>query len=294
MNRRLICGVFFVASAVVAFGQEKRPNPATDKHQSESTKQIPQPSPSVVVIRDEHTENHGDRTGKDTKTYFQRFASAENLPSILLVVVAGLTLWYIAKQAKESAKATQAMRDSLPLQKSAADAALLNSQIALGTMRPWIVIFVLQSDKSRVATFRAGNMGQTPAVVLGFQTGSKCLSVTQVLPPEPEFGEVKMPSIPVLMPGKERGDQDIELLSQEQFVEIAAPCAQQSSRQSLQENATSRKVSYFYFKVTYALAGAQSSESKIRFETRMCFRFDPTDAGDSLIPYGGEKYNRHT
>ncbi|MGA7137939.1 MAG: hypothetical protein WBZ14_09735 [Terriglobales bacterium] len=45
--------------------------------------------------------------------YLCRLFSPENLPNIALVIVAGVTGWFIAQQAKETARSTRAMQDSV-------------------------------------------------------------------------------------------------------------------------------------------------------------------------------------
>jgi len=111
-------------------------------------------------------------------------------------------IWY---QAKKTAEATQAMRDSLPLQKSAAEAALLNAQAVIYTERPWLILEQLKTKpgigdlsfvfddfpptdryKHTDCLFYIKNYGRTPAIVIAqkeeLQMGNHGLR-----PPNPTF-----------------------------------------------------------------------------------------------------------
>jgi hypothetical protein len=118
-----------------------------------------------------------------------------------LVVVGLLTFIAVWKQIKESAAATQAMRDSLPLQKAAADAALLNAKAVINAERPWVAIFVIYSSKTG-ASFRAGNMGRTPAEIISFAVESRCVEHIQELPQVPVFTKEIAPQMRILVPGR--------------------------------------------------------------------------------------------
>jgi len=64
-----------------------------------------------------------------------------------LVFVAGVTGWLIWIQAKETAKATKAMRDSLPLQKISADAAKTSADAFVSAERAWILVDTILPPK---------------------------------------------------------------------------------------------------------------------------------------------------
>jgi hypothetical protein len=76
-----------------------------------------------------------------------------------------LTLMAIAEQVQESRKATQAMRDSIPLQRNSADAALKNAQAVINSERAWLDIDFVRSGTSTYE-FRLTNHGKTPAFVI--------------------------------------------------------------------------------------------------------------------------------
>jgi hypothetical protein len=107
-------------------------------------------------------------------SYFRRLFGPENLPNFALFVVAAITACYVARQAKETAKATQAMRDQLPELKKSADAAKLSADIAGRVSVPTLVIEKFESANPGAAALTAmlqllkiditiKNYGQTPA-----------------------------------------------------------------------------------------------------------------------------------
>lgn len=106
------------------------------------------------------------------------------------IFVARSTLHAIRWQAEETAKATKAMRDSLPLQKEAADAALKNAQAVINSERPWLLLEIKFAEGYGTAfTISFRNFGRTPAEVVGFcqhlepgETGNDL-----GLPPEPKY-----------------------------------------------------------------------------------------------------------
>lgn len=100
-----------------------------------------------------------------------------------------------------------------------AEAALLNAQAAINSDRPWVIIFV--THQSGGYSFRAMNLGRTPAEVISFSAEFKCVSNINELPPEPAYGTEHVPTIKLLVPGDKSGDADIELLSGEKFIDLA-------------------------------------------------------------------------
>jgi hypothetical protein len=81
-----------------------------------------------------------------------------------LVGVGLLTFWAVWKQANETTRATQAMRDSLPHQAAAAKAALLNAQAVINAERPWVVVEgeIIEPETIKIT---ARIKGRTPAKI---------------------------------------------------------------------------------------------------------------------------------
>ena len=71
----------------------------------------------------------------DPRSYLSRLLSPENLPNIALVIVATITAVYIARQAKETVRATKAMHESI--------------EVAVAENRPWLLPH-LQEGKDRI------------------------------------------------------------------------------------------------------------------------------------------------
>jgi hypothetical protein len=87
-----------------------------------------------------------------------------------LVAVGLLTFYAVWKQAKETTRATQAMRDSIPLQKKSADAALANAQAVINAERAWVDI-TLHRMGMTTYEFRVTNVGKSPAFLTAQSLG---------------------------------------------------------------------------------------------------------------------------
>jgi hypothetical protein len=92
----------------------------------------------TVSAADTHN-NHPPKNTEDTKWnppgWHRLFAWPEGITTWAII----LTLLAVAEQARESAKATQAVRDSIPLQQQTADAAKLNAEAFIKSERAWVV-----------------------------------------------------------------------------------------------------------------------------------------------------------
>jgi hypothetical protein len=200
-----------------------------------------------------------------------------------------LTLLAIAEQARETAKATEAMRESMPFQRDAAQAALLNAKAVINAERPWIVIFGI-NDIKRGACFMAGNMGRTPAEIVSFSAECRCIESIHELPEVPEFSKDTVPQMKILVPGKKLGDQNIELLGVEEFTDFIETCRRESGKRPFPAPA---KMSAFYFRVKYTYVGGQPVPDALPYESCTCFGYQPQAAPEPYV-CGGENYNRHT
>jgi hypothetical protein len=116
--------------------QEQQQKPKPDSKQGQ---QLPSPSvPAATPIpsKPETTPQQNSSSGQPSESLCDRLADAliSNWPlvgiGLLAIVVAWLTLRDIHTQAEATANATQAMRDSIPLQEKAANAASLNALAA--------------------------------------------------------------------------------------------------------------------------------------------------------------------
>lgn len=104
-----------------------------------------------------------------------------------------LTLMAVAAQARESAKATEAMRDSIPLQQQAVNAALLNAQAVINAERPWLLVHIGPNNGPMGGfTIHAKNKGRTPAMITAVHMGCVAVEGISALPKEPPYGPGKL------------------------------------------------------------------------------------------------------
>jgi hypothetical protein len=189
------------------------------------------------------------------------------------------TLVFIRYQAEKTAEATQVMRDSLPIQKNAADAALLNAQAVIGAARPWVSFF--GSYDRGVFTCSAANLGNSPAEVISYASGMALTDRIENLPVQPNYGPPKVPPITFLIPGRTR-DQANFPVENYNINNIPAPDP-------------TKQIIVFFFSVVYKnpLAGGDSS-IVLQHESRMCFWCSKTSGSFVQAGGGPQEYNRHT
>jgi len=108
-----------------------------------------------------------------------------------LVVVGLVTAAFIAWQARETAGATKAMRDTLPEQKRAADAAKENADALKSAERPWLFLELPKPyfpEPSNRLDWKVCNRGRSVATVLEVGlTCKKCRGVENLLPEPPDY-----------------------------------------------------------------------------------------------------------
>jgi hypothetical protein len=174
------------------------------------------------------------------------------------------------------------------LTRQSADTASLTALAVVTTERPWVIIFGTY-DSKQGSSFQAGNLGRTPAEIVGFYAEHRCVRSIEELPSVPEYGTKQAPSVTLLVPGKTLGDQSIELLDYDTFLDKVNSC----KRGPGEKFPTSPKLSVFYFKVVYRHPLSRIRPDIPDYETRMCFCFSPADP---QAPYvcGPEEYNTYT
>jgi len=175
MWRKRIVLAVIVVSAIVVNGQQKGSHSRTDKQESQAIKQTSQPSTSIVAISNENTQDNSQSSKKDSKGYFSRFASPENLPNILLVIVGAFgigiavcTLRNIGRQTNLLVVYTAATRRSLRAATRSANAARDNVNLVINKERARILVGQLQPLSLTVGAplrveFRLSYYGSTPA-----------------------------------------------------------------------------------------------------------------------------------
>jgi len=145
---------------------------------------------SAAKSHDNQAQNHPDITKWNSPPWYRLFTWPEGITTWAII----LTLLAVAEQARESAKATQAVRDSLPHQERAAKAAVRNAEALINAERAWIIpeLKCLCTQRADNRWYKADgvtpctteevlrgehlkyilkltNMGRTPANVTGFQ-----------------------------------------------------------------------------------------------------------------------------
>lgn len=112
-----------------------------------------------------------------------------------LVLVGGVTAYAVWIQARETAAATKAMRDSLPIQDKAAGAALESARALMNAERPWLFISpvgfrLLPSTENRF-DWRVSNRGRTVANVVEVKLRCrKCRGLEKILTNPPQYTTV--------------------------------------------------------------------------------------------------------
>jgi hypothetical protein len=189
------------------------------------------------------------------------------------------TLIAVIYQSKKTAEATQAMRDSLPLQKEAADAALLNAQAAIAADRPWVSFF--GSFGQGVFTCEAANLGNTPAEIISYQADVRIVDRIENLPIPPTYGPLQIPPITFLVPSRTRDGHNIRVGAYN-ISNISAPDP-------------TKQIVVFIFRAVYKNPLVSDKYPLVlQHESRMCFWYNKAIAGFIQSGGGPQEYNRHT
>src|ERR1700688_133758 len=161
MKRLLMLAAIVATSAGNLPGS---PNQSSPAHKQDVAQQAPANAPPVTVV----IEN-GQR-GEPAKTSAPQAPQGDTTPEWVLVFVGVVTAVFIGWQSWETRRSAQAVKDSLPHQKNAADAALLNAQALINSERPWVMIqieTIPDREGKAKATFltKVFNYGKGPAHV---------------------------------------------------------------------------------------------------------------------------------
>jgi hypothetical protein len=169
----LVAGIF---QSIPKQTDKPQPNQNDSKHLAE---QPPKPAPAgtenapTAVPCPTKQEDGADSQSKQPG-WCERLVApvVSNWPLIAVaiwgILVARSTLHAIRWQAEETAKATQAMRDSIPLQTKAAEAASLNAQAVINAERAWVDADMFKAGVGFKYVVRVTNHGKSLARVVGF------------------------------------------------------------------------------------------------------------------------------
>jgi hypothetical protein len=286
-TRSIITALIIVIGLLVGAAVYPVPKPkaAAQEHQKVSDKGPPKaavlPVPATPCQPAANVKK--DCPKEKAEEIWQKAFSPESWPS-WAVVIAGLgailvglrTLRIIERQTK----ATEV----------AANAALLNAQAVINSDRPWVVIFAVKEFKG--FSFRAGNLGKTPAEIISFAAEFRCVENVNELPAIAEYGTETIPVIRLLVPGRKPGQADLELLPSSKFADLVRGCTRTTDRTEY-ALMPGRKLPIFCFRIKYANPLSRARPDISQHETRMCFYYSPI-LPDQLAVCGSEEYNRHT
>ncbi len=235
------------------------------------------PAANLSIAADAH-QNHSNDDAENTKRNSPRWHRLFSWPEGVTTWAIILTLLAVAEQAKESAKATQSVRDSLPHQKSAAEAALLNAQAVINAERPWI--FVAESKSRKAIDHRKAdvqifgkNSGRTPAEVIVIACDAAFRSYDKDFPDEPWYPQVELKYKKYVAP-------------EETFDVYDYDCALVLTEE-MWESVKGQRLT-FTGRVVY-----RDLITREEHETRFCYFLSPV-ATVGLIMCGPRNYNQHT
>jgi len=245
--------------------------------------------PANPTISTEAHDNHSQKDAHNAKwnspRWYKLFAWPEGITTWAII----LTLLAVAEQARESAKATKAVRDSIPHQKNAADAALLNAQAVINSERPWVMVQteVLPQQNSAKALFKlkAFNYGKSPAHILNCKgPKAELIEGGQTLPIPPEYGV---------------WDWDKTFLAPKDGIPLGDlidpwQVYKAGLGRIIEEG---RSISKDSFIVVYGLIEYSDGIAPKTYKTAFCYSLKrelPSDMGGTLIPCGPPEYNAYT
>lgn len=249
---------------------------AHDKQQAAEIAALNSMLAATAKSEQERTQERQQETAVESENnHLQRWIIGVGIIQTLALIG---TLIAVIYQSKETAKATQAMCDSLPLQKSAADAALLNAQAAVSAARPWISFF--GTYNSGIFIFKAANLGKTPAEVVSYTSDMMIVDRVENLPIPPRYGKTQIPPFALLTPSQRSDGANITLTTFDTNG-IAAPDPQ-------------KQTFVFFFSLVYKNPLTSADPSIIpQHESRMCFWYE--NRGGGFPQAGGpQEYNKHT
>jgi hypothetical protein len=205
--------------------------------------------------------------------------------NLLLVCVGGFqvyllwkTLTAVQRQGNLMKRQADKLDESVAIADKAANAALLNAQAAVAAARPWVSFF--GEYNAGIFTFKAANLGNTPADVVSYSSGMMLVDRVENLPIPPNYGQDRTPSLALLTPTQMSDGPNITVETYDTNC-IAAPDPK-------------KQVLAFFFRVIYKNPLSNTNNPLIpQHESRMCFWYDKK--GSRFPQAGGpQEYNRHT
>lgn len=107
-----------LCASLVVNGEKPQSHPNQNKQEPDRTAQSASDAlgGTITVVNQQAPQGQANSHPAKSPSYLDRLFSPENIPNIALVIVGAITAYYIAKQARETKLATQAMQRSTRLQ----------------------------------------------------------------------------------------------------------------------------------------------------------------------------------
>jgi hypothetical protein len=254
-----------------------------------------QPQPPVYVTINNSLPSENRNSSKEQSDENVRVQRRLTFYTGLLVIAGFVTAALIWWQARETRRSVQAIRDALPHQQSAANAANLNAQALINAERPWVMIQIKQEDfpqgeepssglfGKRGFQFQMFNYGKSPAHILDCRN----LKFDVVPDPDsnlripPEYGPSEWNR--TFLPPKDSLPVGALFHPSDQDFRIAIDRAQKGERTKGED-------------VVYGLIEYGDGISRERYRTAFCFRYERShlEPIGRLIRCGPAVYNEYT
>jgi len=198
-------------------------------------------------------------------------------------------------QAWETRKSAEATKASIPLQRQAAEAALLNAQAVINSERPWVMIQIQESMVSREKTnegisdlrsfrFSIFNYGKSPAHILNCKMLFDVLdNPDKTLPIPPDYGTDEWRK---------------RFLAPHDSFPISAEIYPSNMKLTISAQSADRGKGLRHGElVTYGLIEYSDGISTSAYKTAFCYRHEKgllSSMGGHFVPCGPEVYNSYS
>ncbi|MGA2904281.1 MAG: hypothetical protein ABSD98_10645 [Candidatus Korobacteraceae bacterium] len=255
---------------------------ARQDESSANNSAAPATAPNKQAVAAEPDENHPQQnignTERNTPGWYGFFRWPNGTTTWAII----LTLLAIAEQTRETAKAAKATRDSIPHQRDAAEAALLNAKAVINAERAWLTVKIQKDPNSPPFPIEnfinvLNNRGRTPAVVISIHIQYEFVSTPDLMPVPPVYKwQVSTPERMFVV-----GESDLP-------IGVGLDPKKQIFVQSV-----AGKFLVWYGRIIYEdVFGEQAVTRRQPHETRWCYAWIAGEKRFAIC--GPEEYNRNT
>jgi hypothetical protein len=284
---KYLAGLFLVFGlALYVSVQDGRTTPQSTQKNAELNKG------TLASKADEnHSQENVAKPERNAPRWYRLFRWPDGTTTWVIV----LTLMAIAEQAKETAKATKAVRDGLPLQKASADAALLNAQALINAERPWIIVTAKRKDDNDVFMVYGELQGRTPAKIIS--GWGNHIIVPEILG-ERSTAIDNLPDEPPYKPeGTEIPYEILAVPGQTPFSIYVFPVYTRikPNFELWRKIENFEEVLFLFGRLVYTDTLTKDPDGKpTEHETRWCFKYIPSKPEGMITKSGKPSYNRYT